>query len=192
MIQDVCMCSGNIPSTSLGFSFASRVTPCKVRRGPANQLSGNGGECNTVTRAHSEKTFLVNYCRSDSTRAEDGEETTPPPPLTAVHIQSLQAWTSACPAHHGSPPLSVPESVGSLVDVGMLLPWPLILTLESLHLGLSVSVCDFLSIFVLTYRTSGQSLDSINICQIFPLWLSLYISNDPAWWHDQLQLGFSH
>lgn len=170
----MCAYSGNSPSTSLGFSFASRVTPrsspCKVRSGPASLLNGSRGECDAVRRADNDKTFLVNYCRSHSMRVEDGEETTPPPPLTAPHVQFLQAWTSvfpaslfSCPAHHGSPPLSVPESVGSLVDFGMLLPWPLILILESLQLGLSVSMCDFLTIFVLTYRTSGKSLDTIKM-----------------------------
>lgn len=69
-------------------------------------------------------------------------------------------------------PLSVLESVGSLVDFGMRPPWPLILTLEFLQLGLSLSISDLLFIFALSYRTSGPSLDTINMCQISPLWLA--------------------
>lgn len=30
------------------------------------------------------------------------------------------------------------------------------------------------------------------MCQIPPLWLSLYITNESAWWHDWLELGVSH
>lgn len=89
------MCSSDPPSTSLGSSSASRVTPGspprKARSGPASLLNGSGGKCDTVRRADDIKTFLVNYCRSDSTRAQDGEKKTPPPPLMAVHIQFLQA-----------------------------------------------------------------------------------------------------